>query len=328
MSNKIKFLSYEDVKKCIDMPSAIEAMRIAFSELSSGRISSPIRTNIPLGNENSNSLFMPVYFPAKGLVGLKTVMVHKDNPSRQLPMIQSTYSLFDAETGQTIAIMDGEYLTSMRTGAASGLATDLLAVEDARIAVIFGAGVQAEKQIEAICEVRKFEKIYISDLNNERIEKLISSLENKIHCKVLELKDEKLLSEADVICTASSSSNPVFNHSFLKDKVHINGIGSYRPDMAEIPPQTIINSKLYVDSKEACLSEAGDILQPLKAGKFNQEHVFAEIGEVVSKMKSGREVKDNITIFKSVGTAAQDITTASLILENATKSNIGQEINL
>lgn len=328
MSNRIKILSHEDVKKCIDMPTAIEAMRTAFYELSEGRITSPIRTNIPLDSKNSNALFMPVYFPVKGLVGLKTVMVHKDNPSKNLPMIQSTYNVFDAETGRTIAIMDGEYLTSMRTGAASGLATDLLAIEDARIAVIFGAGVQAEKQIEAICKVREFEKVYISDPNQKRIENLISSLKNKINCEVLGLKDEKLLSEADVVCAATSSSNPVFDHSLLKDTVHINGIGSYRPDMAEIPAETIVNSKVYVDSKEACLSEAGDILQPIKSKKISEEHIFAEIGEVVSKMKLGREDKDNITVFKSVGTAAQDIAAASIILENAAKLNIGNEINL
>lgn len=328
MSNRIKILSHEDVKKCIDMSSAIDAMRIAFSELSAGRITSPIRTNIPLGSKSSNALFMPVFFPAKRLVGLKTVMVHKDNPSKHLPMIQSTYNVFDAETGETIAIMDGEYLTSMRTGAASGLATDLLAVEDTKIAVIFGAGVQAEKQIEAICEVRKFEKIYISDLNPKRIEKLINSVKDHINCEFAELKDQKLLSEAEVICTATSSSNTVFDHALLKDKVHINGIGSYRADMAEIPPATIISSKLYVDSREACLNEAGDILNPLKKGEIYENHIFAEIGEVAIKMKLGREEKDNITVFKSVGTAAQDIAAASLILDNAEKLNIGNEINL
>ncbi len=291
-------------------------------------LNAPLRLSMELENSDSGALFMPVYFPAKKLVGLKSITIHKDNPSKNLPMIQAMYNVFNSETGEPIAIMDGEVLTSMRTGAASGLATDLLSPKESKVAVIFGAGVQAEKQIEAICAVRDLREIYISDLNESRVENLIKTLQPKVSAKIKLMSDIKILTQADIICTATSSSLPVFKHNDLKEKVHINGIGSYRPDMCEIPSQTIAEAKLYVDERKACLSEAGDIIQPINENRITKDHIYAEIGEVVSGIKKGRNPEDRITVFKSVGNAVQDIAAASLILENAAKLNIGQEITL
>lgn len=328
MPNKIKFLSKADVLKCIDMSSAIDAMKLAFSELSKGNVNSPLRLSMELGDFDSGALFMPVYFPSKKLIGLKSVIIHKNNPLKNLPMIQAMYNVFNSETGEPVAIMDGEVLTSVRTGAASGLATDLLSPKESKVAVIFGAGGQAEKQIEGICAVRDLEEIFISDLNEGRVENLIKTLQPKVSAKIKFMTDKKKLTKADIICTATSSFLPVFNHEDLKEKVHINGIGSYRPDMCEIPNQTIVESKLYVDDRKACLSEAGDIVQPINQKIITKDHIYAEIGEVVSGVKIGRYSEDKITVFKSVGNAVQDIAAASLILENAAKLNIGQEITL
>jgi len=328
MSNKIKFLSQIDLVKCLDMSSAIDAMKIAFSEFSKGNVVSPLRVNIPLDTKFSHALFMPVFFPAKRLIGLKSVIINSKNSSKGSPTVQAMYSVYDSETGKTIAQMDGECLTSMRTGAASGLATDLLSRKNAKVAAIFGAGIQGEKQIEGICSIRNLEKIYISDLSTEKMEKLIETLQPNIRAKLLILEDEINIQEADIICTASSSYFPVFKHSNLKRKVHINGIGSYRPDMCEIPSETIEQAKLYVDSREACLSEAGDIIQPINSGKITADNIFSEIGDVLNVSEERRNENDNITVFKSVGIAAQDIVAASVILENANKLNIGREINI
>lgn len=328
MSNNIKFLSKHDVEKCLDMYSTIEAMKSAFSELSNKKVTAPLRTSIQLKNKDDGALFMPVYSPSIKLVGLKSIMIHKSNPNNNLPMIHAMYQVFDAKNGKPIAIMDGEYLTAMRTGAASGLATDLLSPQNSKVVVIFGAGVQAEKQVEAICTVRDIKQIYIADLDDERVDKFIARVQNKIESELLPFKDEVILKKADIICTATSSTIPVFDHKCLKEKVHINGIGSYRPDMCEIPNETIVHSKLYVDSKEACLSEAGDILQPIDTGLMSKNHIYAEIGEVVNGNKIGRTNNDGITIFKSVGNAVQDIATAAVVLRNAENINIGTEINL
>ena len=213
MSNNIKFLSKEDVEKCLDMKSTIEAMRSAFSELSSNKVTSPLRTSMALENKENGALFMPVYSPAINLVGLKSVMIHKDNPAKNLPMIHAMYQVFDAENGKPIAIMDGEHLTAMRTGAGSGLATDLLAPKNSNIAVIFGAGVQSEKQVEAICTVRDIKEIYIADLEKERINNFILKLDRKVDAELFPFENEEILNKADLICTATSSTKPVFDHN-------------------------------------------------------------------------------------------------------------------
>lgn len=327
MKNKVRVLSKKDVKKCLDMKSTIEAMKIAFGELSNKNIDVPLRTNISF-DENSGGLFMPVYFPSMNLVGIKSVMIHKENPLKNLPMIQATYQIFDSETGNTLALMDGEYLTAMRTGAASGLATDLLASTDASVAVIFGAGVQAEKQIEAICCVRDIEIIYISDPNIEKVKRLIKKLKNTLNVSFRIMNNVSKLKDVDILCTATSSSNPVFNFSNIKKGVHINGIGSYKPDMCEIPHEAILNGKIYVDSVKACLTEAGDLIQPIQKGIINKNHIFAELGEVINGKKIARKNKNEITIFKSVGNAIQDIVAAELVLRKAEKLNVGSIINL
>lgn len=328
MSNKIIFLSQEDISKCLDMASAIDAMKFAFSELSNNNVNVPIRMSMPLKEDGNGALFMPVYFPPRNLVGIKSVMIHEDNPTKGLPMIHAIYNVFDAETGKPLAIIDGECLTSLRTGAASGLATEIFSSQDAKSAVIFGAGKQSEKQIDAICTVRDLERIYISDLVEERVKELISKMQPLIKAELLILKEESDIKEADIICTATSSSKPVFDHNNLNAKVHINGIGSFRPDMCEIPEETIINSKLIVDSREACLAEAGDIIQPIKNNKITSDHIYAEIGEVINSNKSSKNNDDKITVFKSVGNAVQDIAAAALILDNAKKLNVGREIKL
>jgi len=327
-TDKIKFLSQDDVKLCIDMKSAIESMADAFSQLSSGNADAPQRLSLDLHKHNGSALFMPVYMPSKNLVGLKTVHIHKENAQKDMPVIHAIYTLFNSETGQTLAVMDGEYLTAVRTGAASGLATKLLAREDSKILAVFGAGVQSRTQAEAVCIVRDIELIHVFDIDYAKAEKFAAEMSGKLGIKVLPQSDLSILKSVDVICTATTTNKPLFEDALLKDGVHINGVGSYTPQMCEIPPETIKRSKLIVDSVSACLVEAGDIIQPLKLGLITEDLIHAEIGEIVLKTKEGRTSDDEITVFKSVGNAVQDVAAAAIILENAGKLNIGSLINL
>jgi ornithine cyclodeaminase/alanine dehydrogenase-like protein (mu-crystallin family) len=326
--DKVKFLSEDDVKKCIDMSSAIDAMADAFSQLSSGNAVSPQRLSIDLDKHNGGSLFMPVYMPSKNLVGLKTVHIHKKNAAKGMPVIHAVYSLFNAETGQTIAVMDGEYLTAVRTGAASGLATKLLSLESAKVLAVFGAGVQSRTQAEAVCVARNIDEIFVFDIDQEKSQKFAAEMSGKLSINVSPQTDLGLLKSADVICTATTTDNPLFDDTLLKPGVHINGVGSYTPQMCEIPPQTIKRSILVVDSAGACLVEAGDIIQPLESGMITKDHIHAEIGEIVLGTKSGRSSNDEITVFKSVGNAVQDVAAAAVIMENAGKLNVGSYFNL
>ena len=326
--NEILFLSADEVKKCLTMKKAIKAMREAFILLSKGEANIPLRTSLDLAEDKGTALYMPVYIPSQKLTGIKIVSVHKDNPVRGLPMIHALVIVSDSVTGAPLAIMDGEYLTALRTGAASGLATDLLARKESELAAIIGAGVQGRYQLEGICAVRHIKKAIVLDTNRAKAESFADEMSKKLDLSVIAVTDITEIKHADILCTATSSYTPVFSDKDLKTGVHINGIGSYTPEMYEIPQETVIRAKVIVDSKESCLAEAGDIIQPLKADLIPGNHIHAELGEIAAGIKTGRINKEEITLFKSVGTAIQDLTAASYILKAAKELKFGKKLLL
>ncbi len=329
MSTKpIRILSSEDIRRALSMAEAINAMEEAFSQLSSSEAIVPLRVGIDMPKTNGNALFMPVYLPIIDKVGVKVVSIFKDNPKIGLPMIDALVMVMDAANGQPLAVMNGEVLTAMRTGAASGLATRLLSRENSQVAAIIGAGAQAYTQLEAVCSVRDIKHAFVMDIETERAERFAETMSEKLSLPVEVLKDESALKEADIICTATSSSDPVLNDAGLKPGVHINGIGSYKPHMREIPEDTVIRAKVIVDSRSACLSEAGDLIQPIKNGKITEEHIHAELGEIVNGTKTGRTDEEEITIFKSVGNAVQDLAAANLVLKKAEEINLGTIVQI
>jgi len=310
------------------MKQAIDTMRDAFVQLSMNQAVVPLRLGIDIPEHNGGALFMPVYLPKNKQVGLKVVSVFKNNPEKGLPMIHAMVIVMDAVNGCLLAVMDGEYLTALRTGAASGLATDLLSRKDAEVVTIIGAGVQGKTQLEAVCAVRLIKKAYVLDIDLQRATEFAKEMSERLSIPVDLIEKSEMLRQSDVICTATSSHDPVFSNNDLKPSVHINGIGSYRPDMQEIPVETIVRAKVVVDSKESCLSEAGDIIIPLQEGLIDEDHIYAEIGEIVAWSKSGRESEEEITVFKSVGNAVQDLAAASRVIETARVQNLGTEISL
>ncbi len=312
MSQKrIPYFSAEDIKRKLPMENAIEAMKKAFSLLSAGNINVPLRMNIEIPEYNGVVLLMPIYAPEMKRIGLKFLSIFDDNPSKRIPAIQALVFLMNAENGKPLALMDGSYLTALRTGAASGAATDLLARKDPKVVAIFGAGVQGRTQLEAVCSVRSIEKAFIFDLNSERSQKYAGEMSNELSIDVIVSTSQKVLKQADIICTATSSKVPVFDDENLKPGVHINAIGAYQPTDREIPSETVIRSKLFVDHKESCLAEAGDILIPIKENRITEGHILGELGDVISGVKKGRTSEDDLTIFKSVGNAIQDLVAAN-----------------
>lgn len=326
--NRILFLSAQDVRQVLTMHDCIDTMQDAFAELASGRAVVPLRSTLAMPDENGRALFMPVYLPNIQKVGLKSVTIHQDNAGKGLPLIHAMVMVFDASTGEPLAVMDGEVITAMRTGAVSGLATKYLARANAEIAAIFGAGVQGETQLEAVCAVRAIKKAYIFNRNAERKAAFIKKMQAKLGIEIIAAESMHVLSQADIICAATTSTTPVFKDAEIGAGVHINGVGSYRPDMCEIPPETMGRAKIVVDQMGACLSEAGDILQPIEQGLFAKEYVYGELGEVVTGMKVARAGEDEITVFKSVGLAVQDLATADLVLTQARKLGLGSEVAL
>jgi ornithine cyclodeaminase/alanine dehydrogenase len=276
------------------------------------------------------SLYMPAYLKEMGALACKVVTVYKDNPVKyELPTTIGKVLLQDPATGDVTCIMDGGFLTAMRTGAASGVATKYLAPDKAGMtAGIFGTGVQAQMQLWAICEVRDISKAWAYDINADAAEKFVKLMSEKLDIEVIAATDPDQLLEADIICAATSSPTPIFDGNKVKAGTHINGIGSHTPNARELDSEIIIRSKFIGDSKEACFNEAGDIIIPLEAGEINETHFYAELGEVVTGKKEGRISAEEITIFKSNGLAVQDVATAKLVYDKAVEQGIGTEIRI
>ena len=326
--NKILILSAKEVALCLDMASAIETMKGAFTQLSSHEAQVPLRTQLPIPEARGTALFMPVYLPQNRHIGLKTVTVFENNPHNNLPLIHAMMQILDAETGTPLAIMDGEILTAMRTGAASGLATDLLAHEDAHTVTIIGAGIQGRTQLEAVCAVRPIKTAHVISRSSQNAQIFAKEMAKKLSIEVSVTDPATALAASQVICTATTSLTPVFEDAMITPGTHINGVGSYRPDMCEVPPETVKRARVFVDQKVGCCAEAGDLIQPITAGIITKDHIIAELGEVVPGKKPGRLTPNDITFFKSVGNAVQDLAVATLILEKAKNIGLGTTVAL
>jgi ornithine cyclodeaminase/alanine dehydrogenase-like protein (mu-crystallin family) len=296
------------------MPEAIRAVKEAFIQLSTGQAVVPARTSLEIPEFRTTALVMPAYLPRSKRLGLKLISLCEDNPAKGLPMAQAVIIIMDAELGTPLAVLDASVLTAVRTGAASGAATDALARKEARTAAIFGCGVQGRTQLEAIAAVRPIRKIFVFDINPKAAAAFAEEMRRKLALDVEPATSPEVLREADVISTATTSSVPVFSDAHLKPGVHINAIGSYKPHVREIPGETIRRAKVFVDQKQACLEEAGDLIIPLRENLIDEGHIRAEIGEVLAGLKPGRGSEDEITVFKSVGNAVQDLAMASLIV--------------
>ena len=325
-------LTADDVHRALSMNAAIEAMKSAYAALSSGMAVVPLRTRLPIPSGEALSLFMPayVYSPDSQALAIKVVSLFPTNPARGLAYIQAAVLVFDAETGRAIALLEGSSLTAIRTGAAGGAAIDLLARKDSKVAAIFGAGAQGRTQLEAACTARKIETAFIFDADKEKAKAFADEMKGKgsipKDIRVAQSAREAI-EHADIICTATTSTKPVFDDRDLKAGTHISAVGSYTPDMQEVPAETLQRARIFVDSRTASLEEAGDLIQPLRAGLFDESHICGELGEVVLGVKTGRQSDEEITYFKSVGIAVQDALAAQVTLNNARKMNIGKEVD-
>jgi len=307
-------LNKEQIIKMVSMNEAIEAMKTAFVQLSNGEAIIPTRLSMDVPDKNATSLVMPAYSLDSPYYTVKVVSVNYSNPQKGLPLLHSSVQVFDASKGNMVATLDGESVTAIRTGAASGLATDILAKKDAKVGAVFGTGVQAKSQVEAILVAKNLEKILVFSRTKESAELFCNLIYERFGIKA-SIGNKDSLKEADVICTTTPSKKPLFDHVDLSLGVHINAIGSFKPHMQEIPIETVINSKVIVDKRETCTLEAGDLIIPVEEGRWSFDLVHGELGQVISGEVSGRDSEDEITLFKSVGNAIQDLALANMIMK-------------
>ena len=288
------------------MKEVILLMEDAFRWLSAGLASAPLRTRIDLPGEGNDLLVMPCSLPATNTWGVKTVAVHPHQKSLGKASVHASYLLGDSETGEPLATFEAEHLTALRTGAASGLATQLLGIEQAETAVIFGAGTQARTQLAAVCAVRPITQAIVVNRNRDRAQHFASEMSAALGINVLPGKPSEV-SKADVICTATASTTPLFDDALLKPHCHLNLVGSYRPDMIEAPASTIQRATVIVDDREATQKEAGDLMQVADL------KVYHELGGLLNEQIDTTSLQSNLTVFKSVGHAVQDLVLASAI---------------
>ena len=324
-------LTREDVISVLDMKDCMDMVEKAFVELVNGTAVLPLRIGIT--PPDGLALYMPAYLREMKALACKVVTVYKNNPSQHnLPTTIGKVLLQDPETGDVICIMDGGYLTAVRTGAASGVATKYLARKQESYTLgIFGTGVQARMQLWAVAVAVKVSKVLVYDISDDAIQAFIRDMTAKHNLKIEKAaSSDELVASSDILVAATSSSVPIFDGSKVKDGTHINGIGSHTPNARELDSAIIKRSRFIGDSRQACFSEAGDIMIPLKEGLITEDHFFAELGEVITGKKVGRKADENniITLFKSNGLAIQDVATAKLVYDKAIQKGIGSTVKI
>jgi len=324
-------LTRSEVRSVASMPEAIELMKSAFRELSAGRAVSPLRVPIEVAEQEGVSLFMPAFVPASDALGVKIVSVFPRNPAAGIPTIHAAVILVDVANGQPVAMMDGGFLTALRTGAVSGAATDLLARPESKTLVVIGAGAQGVTQAAAVCEVRPIERIVVVDPSEQSLSRYREAIAREwpaLNDRIETTSDPSVVRQADVICTATTSKTPVYNDDDLRPGVHINAVGAFTPEMQETPSATIARATVVVDNFEAAYAEAGDLINPVREGLVTTDHYRRELGHLVAGSAPGRTAEDEITFFKSVGNAIQDVVVGQRLVEQAREAGVGHDIDL
>ncbi|MEZ4639547.1 MAG: ornithine cyclodeaminase family protein [Caldilineaceae bacterium] len=323
------WLTRADVQSILTMPAAIDAVEQAFALLSRGQTALPLRTNMPVAEHSGSLLAMPAYVGGEsGGLGVKLITLYAGNPQqRSLPAIQGNFVLFDPVDGRLLAILEAGYMTAVRTGASGGVAARHLARADARTLTIFGSGAQAPFQVEAVCAERPIERVYVLSQRLENAQRFAAEQSRRLDVEIVATDDvAAAVRAADVIVTATSAHAPLFDGDWLRPGTHVNAVGAHLPTAREVDTSTIRRAKVVTDQTSACLAEAGDLIVPIRENAIDVSHIYAEIGRIAAGDLPGRADPDEITFFKSVGLAVQDVAVASLIVQQALARGIGQHL--
>lgn len=324
-------ISKAEIYQALEWTEAINAVADGFAALARKQAIVPQRMGFPQKAKNGILLLMPGVINSGELSGLgvKLVSVFNNNPAKNLPLIYGLVTLFDGDTGRPLALLDGGAVTAIRTGAVSGVATRLLAREDADTLALFGAGVQAETQLLAIATVRNLQKVKIFSRSADKARQFAAKMSAQTGIAIeVAASPADALQGADIVATATTSSKPVFDDKDLADGTHINGVGSYSLDMTEVPAETVVRARVIIDTLDGCMSEGGDVVKPLIMGMFNRDHIYAEIGELCAGIKPARQSNQEVTFFKSVGNAVQDVAFAAYMYRKARELGMGTEVDL
>jgi alanine dehydrogenase len=322
-------LTEDEVRAVLTMADTVEAVEEAFRQYALGTVQVPLRIGVKIPAHNGFHGVMQAYVGGDvDALAVKTGSMYRDNPAQyDLPGIILYVMLYDPRNGSLLALMGGNHLTAMRTAAVCGVATKYLARRDSEVLGLFGAGVEGRTQVLAIHEVRPLKKVKIFDPAPDQAASLVEEMATATGIEMIAVDDPReAVVGCDIVSATTSSTSPVFEGKWLEDGAHVNAIGSHAPDVQEVDSDTVARSRLVLDSKEAVLAEAGDLIVPIKEGRISEEHIYAELGELITGAKQGRSSENEITFFKSVGLALQDAAAAVKTYQLAREKGIGTEL--
>jgi ornithine cyclodeaminase len=321
-------LNHEDVERLLPMSECIDVMEHAFVALARGEIEQPLRTIFRPAGAKGVMAMMPAFRGgAAPLFGLKAICVFPGNAAIGKDAHQGAVILFDGTTGELRAIVNASAITAIRTAAVSGLATKVLANEDASTLAIIGAGVQARTHLEAIACVRRLERVRVAANRKQSAESFVQEMKARAPCEIEAVdSSEAAVRDAQIIVTATTSRDPVIQREWLSSGAHINAVGTFSPRARELDTATMVAGSLFVDRRESAFNEAGDYLIAAAEGAIGPDNIRAELGEVLVREHPGRTRHDEITIFKSLGLAMEDLVAAEYCYHKAMGINHGASV--
>lgn len=303
-------ITADQVRSLLPMSECIAAMETAMTAVSQGRLAMPSRIIMPLVDNSAYFGVMPGSLADPSVYGAKVVSLHPANPAAGRPAIQGFVALFDHDHGQPVAIVDGAEITALRTAAASGLATRLLARPDARTLGLFGNGTQATAHLEAICAVRPIEEVRVWARSPEKAEAFVRAHAARTQANIVAVGDPAEAGGCDVVCTVSGAAEPILKGAWVMPGAHVNLVGAHSPTAREADTDLIVRGRVYVDAFASAWNEAGDLLIPIEEGAIDRAHIVGEIGALLAGNIPGRTDDSEITVYKSLGVVAQDIVAA------------------
>ena len=322
---KVLILNSLQIKQLLPIVDCVELMADALSALARDEVHQPLRTIVRPPNARGLLGLMPAYRSGeRGAFGLKAITVFPENPSQGKDAHQGAVTLFSRETGELLALMNASEITAIRTAAVSAVATRLLAREDAQELAIIGAGVQARSHLTALAGVRSIRRARVSARNFDHAQQLADEVQSNFAFPIEPVRsNEEAVRGADIIVTATSSLKPVINKEWISGGAHINAIGTHSPNSREIDSATMAATRIFVDRRESALNESGDYLLAAKEGVVTPESIVGEIGEILLGKISGRTSESEITLFKSLGLAIEDVACADYLYHKALAENFG-----
>jgi ornithine cyclodeaminase len=301
------------VRAHLSMPACIEVMAKAMLGVSDGHFFMPPRMVMPLFDGSAHLGLMPGSLSGPLIYGAKIVSLHPGNALAGRPSIQGLIALFDHNTGQPVAVVDGGEITTLRTGAASGLATQLLARPDAATLGLLGSGAQAGSHLDAICSVRAIDAVRVWSRNWQHACAFAERHRGRFRCDIVPVREQVDAASCDIVCAVTSAAEPVIRGEWIRPGAHVNLVGAHSPNTRESDTALIKSAMLYVDSRVSAMAEAGDILLPIDEGAIDVSHIVGEIGELLAGRVAGRTTTEQITVYKSLGLIAQDLAAAHAV---------------